>query len=68
MAKIGEVIKGLNILSQYAKKGEEQYIAGFEHDLLISGIGNITSDNDAVSLKKYGWFLHEEHESWCIFS
>lgn len=68
MAKIGDVIEGLEILAKYAAQGRESHDIAAEHDILYGpqDPGTMT-DEDKERLKALNWFVDGETDSWAHF-
>ena len=64
-----DLVKGVAILGKYVK-GRFNY--SFEHDQMWFGEFEETvvqmTEEDVLSLAKYGWFEDEETNSWSKFS
>ena len=69
MAKVSDIIKGLQILCKYADKGEETHLGGADHDIIYSpvSIHQTFSEEDLDSLDALGWHRDEEVGCWANF-
>ena len=70
MARISEIILGLEILAQYCPEGESTHLGSAEQDVLyLYGPkidGNVSPD-DAQALVGLGWYFDEKNPLWACF-
>lgn len=69
MAKVSDIIKGLQLLSKYADDGEETHLGGADHDIIYSHVGGdtVVAPEDIVSLEKLGWHWDDDVDCWANF-
>jgi hypothetical protein len=68
MAKLTQVLDGLEILKRYDARGD----VASGHDVIYAGSAKTTPElmekADVAALKKKGWFWSEDEESWGKFT
>jgi len=69
MAKISDIIAGLQLLCKYVEKGEETHLAGADHEIIYSPvhIEHDISSEDLNKLEELGWHKDEDSKCWSNF-
>lgn len=70
MATINDIVRGLNVIAQYAPKGMEAAVEA-QHDILFAD-PNVTqamvTPADATLLEQLGWHWDAENDCWARFT
>lgn len=73
MARLGDVIEGLQILARYAKPtpsgatGKDVQMGGAEHDIIYGPDVVDLPASEAVELESFGWFVDSETDTWARY-
>jgi hypothetical protein len=70
MAKLSEVIEGLQILGKYIRGGLDSHDIGAGHDVICAGPDvdeDTPSEGDRERLEELGWHYDDEYDSWACF-
>jgi hypothetical protein len=66
MAKLSDIVRGLQIIQRYCKEGA--HLSGAEHDVIYAPrLERPLLSDDERELEALGWHTDDENDLWCHY-